>query len=399
MPFPTPAITPLRVTPKKNPCFYFSKRGFFLLLLGLVAAHTLGDALWELSNHILRSFSGHEAPAHGGEELVDGVTWMLALAGGLLLIPVGRHLMTKRLVTEPRPWYIKLAAVIGVTWFAYGGHAIVVHGITHSVSKPTWTEGVLLLLGAAALGLVDWKKHAIIDEGPEISVEEDQIMHQERLAWEPPHHLIALVSLPNGFSVQVDPGTHSATFTLLPKPGAATNGPVAPPPTVTIHGPADYSLDAVTAALTEAISTLQSAASGAFNFVNWLQLLRAFTTKNLGLVPKITLIGSEPEYLETAKQLLRIFFPSAIHYQTVMPFHEINRVREALEEAMASAHEPAERTLVDLTGGFAICSIAAALQTAHLETLVQWVPTGYILKEHPANFIYDIQARREVAFE
>lgn len=330
---------------------HFPWKAFGLLLLVLYFGHWLGAAVM----HHIDSASGHFPHHH---------PWVTAILSGLILtgLVFCLHTLHHR---NPRPNALRLR---GLLWF------LSTLTVIFAYCAATWTEHALLglfpflkslpivfillcLLGLAAVNRV-LKNVLRAIEGPE-----DIILTGKPEI--PPRVLVLFVSLN---SAQNFTFAESGSFAVV------TTGP---------HGkePTEYRLSGES--LEDDIESLDGSRWP------WQQLLRAILPHRE--LKKIIIVGSKYGFSKTTpgsygqladcQRLISRYAPEGcevIPYPDALPFEGFNLVKKTLREIIGAELPRAGEggVAIDVTGGQATTSIAAAAATIGTEAIFQYVQTN-----------------------
>jgi hypothetical protein len=377
---------------------------FWLALATLLAGHIGGTALWDW----LQQAGGD--PPTAEPERSHWPAW-LALGAGLgVLFYVAYYRTKNSYVGDAVPWYMKVLPIMGGAFVALSVHELFFHGWKH------WGVFLLMAVGFHFLS----QAHEKVEEAHHTAVgakDPGPTVYKRRIT-----HLIMLVSDP---SHQVDVISQDAQ-----------GNPVAPYPVFGSPRPAWKKLPLVRHT-DPAFGTIQkllvpvvpfrdaiTEISKLFPspFFNWVQNLRSLRGFSPPLV-RIWLVGSSDHYLKVSKRFMECYFerppkdgektwvkrlgwhrkpPEGDYIKTkvVEKFDDMDSVHLALRQILHEEKPDLSRVVIDITGGFAATSVAAAVTTLWKSTLLQWVPTNNPdAPENQKNRIYDLRARRPVTLE
>lgn len=342
---PTPS------NPLRNAIHHFPWKAFGLLLLVLYFGHWLGATVHALVDRVSGEFPHHHP-------------WLMAMAGGLVLTVLvvilhyihHRHPRQKSIPFRTGTWTLSTLAVIfaycAATWTE---HAVL--GIEWLKNNPT----LFVILCALGLLAVNRVLRDILRgiEGP-------RNIHQTGYPAEAPQTLILLVSLVSRDTLEF-PDT--GPFAIV-----RTGPPGRPPVEYELSG-ADLAAD---------IAALDKSKWP------WQQLMRAIRPHPN--IQKIILIGSATglqkgtpgsfTLLDHCKSLLSRYVPLdreiVVAHPEAVPFEDFNAIKETLRALVveeARVHGDG-RVAIDVTGGQATTSIAAAAATIGTEAIFQYVQTN-----------------------
>jgi hypothetical protein len=335
---------------------------FAAFILSLLAADIAAASFWQ-------AFTGDECPASRHAILI--------LSGLAALAYVSRTLAQRPFSGESFPWWTVPLALFGGQWFGLSAHAL----IEHSVHISHWTLAMIafLLIWPCRQWLHEQThEHGHIQDILPLTAAEAEGPLPE------PHLLICLVSPHTGVSLQFPAETghyRPCTITTLPP----AHQPQAAVKTVTLPIITEQGAD-LHARLINDIAALEPLRS------NWQQLLRVFREPSIQAVPRVYFIGENQDWLDEAIRWAMPYLPNASHDTAIVPqLDDVNHLYQTLDEIIHRTGIAPERTVVDVTGGFAISSIAAAVLTTRSKTRIQWVPTFDAARRNPSNRAYDLR--------
>ena len=328
----------------------FPWRAFGFLVIVLYLGHWLGAFIFAKIDELTHQFPHHHP-------------WVMAVTSTVLLtgLVLTLHSLHHR---HPRPKSIP---------FRFGLWLLSTLLVVTAFCAATWSEHAVLTIGIlknhpilfaslCVLGLVAVNR---VLRDILRSIEGPEDIHQTDQPTDPPQTLILLVSLiPKGSVEFPESGPFAAVKT----------GPLAVPPTsYTLAG---NNIDADIAALDGSRWP-------------WQQLLRAIRPHQS--LKKIVLIGSKNgsfQLLGDCRRLVAKYAPkgcSIKSHEEPIPFEDFNAIKRALRQlVVAEALEVGDgHVVIDVTGGQATTSIAAAAATIGTEAIFQYVQTN-----DPYNVLY-----------
>ncbi len=309
--------------------------GFFFTALSLIlAGHIIGTETW--NSELVR----HWLPF-----------WVRLPVSLLLLLTCSAWLVSNRHVGEHQPWILGWCTVIGMNWLGLG-----VHELGHHLG---W--GLLVLAGLLYYFMRPSAHSWIKKQKP--AEDRGHHMSQNELAKYPPKLVVLLLSPPSVLQLPDEvPDAGPVTLTLKAQGAHAT-----PEPALTLQR---KSLD-------DDVLILENSKTSLPHF-NWQQQMRALRTPEFVNVPEIVLFGSDQAYVDKAVHFFKPYVNNETHLHGLVEakFSDFDALQKKLLELIESRSVKPHQVVVDITGGYAPSSVAAAVFTVKCRTRIQWVPTG-----------------------